>query len=228
MVTPADAQVRLRISSSSSRVTVSAEHRDDVIVEGASIETSADGAVEIRPERGTKAVEVTCPTGADVVVGTRSGGVELRGRFGHAGVTTHSGLIRVAEAAEVDLRTVSGSVQIDTCDGRCRIATTSGRITVGTTRDADISSMSASIAIDGASGAVEVRSVSGRVAIGSSVGGAVKVRTVSGAITIRVPSGARPAVRTTGLGKVRNSFEPGEDLSVDVAIVSGTVRLVPF
>ena len=34
-------------------------------------------------------------------------------------------------------------------------------------------------------------------------------------------------VRFSGRGKVRSSFEPGDDVVVDVAIVSGTVRLVP-
>ena len=74
--------VRLRISATSGRVTVIAEPRADVVVDrGGSAEASADGAIEIRAGRSSSVV-VRCPPDADVIVGTRSGRIELRGRFG--------------------------------------------------------------------------------------------------------------------------------------------------
>ena len=72
-----------------------------------------------------------------------------------------------------------------------------------------------------------MRSVSGSVSVASSRPAAVKASTVSGSITIRLPRGVRPAVRSSGRGRLRNSFEPGDDVLVDVANVSGNVRLVP-
>jgi DUF4097 and DUF4098 domain-containing protein YvlB len=225
---PADARLRLRISAFSGGVEVTAEQRTDVVVDrGGLAEATADGSFEVRPRRPSDSVAVRCPAGADVVVGTRSGGVELNGRFGAVGVTSQSGSIRVMAAAEADLRTVSGGVELEECEGRCRISTTSGRIKVGATRDAEIFTTSGSIGVEGVAGTVRVRSVSGTVSVASSAGGPVAASTVSGSITIRLPRGVRPAVRSSGGGTVRNSFEPGDDLVVDIANVSGTVRLVP-
>ena len=164
--------------------------------------------------------------GADVVIGTSSGGVDLRGRFGPVVVTSKSGSIRVAAAAEADLRTVSGAAELDECAGRCRVSTTSGRITIGATRDAEISTTSGSISVDQVVGAVQVRSVSGTVKVASLARGPVNASTVSGSITIGLPSGVRPSVRSSGRGSVHSSFDPGDDVLVAVANVSGSVRLV--
>ena len=225
---PADARLLVRISAISGRVTVTAEPRPDVAVDrGGVAETNADGSVEIRPGRPSDSVVVRCPVGADVMVGTRSGRVELSGRFGTVGVTSQSGSIHVGAVSEADLRTVSGVVQLEECDGRCRISTTSGRITVGATGDAEIFTTSGSVGIDAVAGTVQVRSVSGTVSVASSARGGVNAGTVSGSITIRLPSWARPSVRSSGRGTVRSSFEPGDDVVVEIASVSGTVRLIP-
>jgi DUF4097 and DUF4098 domain-containing protein YvlB len=222
-----DARVQLRISAVSGRVTVIAEPRTDVVVDrGGTAQAGSDQVVEIRARRPSDNVEVRCPPDADVIVGTRSGNVALEGRLGTVGVTSQSGSIHAAAVGDADLRTVSGSVEIAVCDGHCRISTTSGRITVGAAGDAEISTVSGSVGVDHVAGSAQVRSVSGKVSIGSSGHGAVQVRTVSGRITIRLPAGVRPDIRYAGLGKVRSELEPGGDLLVDVANVSGTVRLV--
>ena len=51
-----------------------------------------------------------CPTGTDLVAGTVSGGVKLKGRLGSVSITSSSGSIRVGAVTEADLRTGSGSV----------------------------------------------------------------------------------------------------------------------
>jgi Toastrack DUF4097 len=222
-----DARVQVRISAVSGGVTVTAEPRADVVVDrGGTAHAGIDHVVEIRARRPSDSVEVRCPPGTDVIVGTRSGGVELRGRLGTVGVTSQSGSIRAAAVADADLRTVSGTVELAECDGRSRVSTTSGRITIGATGDVEISTVSGSVGVERVTGSAQVRSVSGKVAIGSSGRGDVHVRTVSGTITLRLPVGVRPDVRYAGRGKVRSEFEPGGDLLVDVANVSGTVRLV--
>ena len=98
---------------------------------------------------------------------------------------------------------------------------------MGSTRSAEISTTSGSVGVDAVAESVQVRSVSGTVGVASAAGGPVTASTVSGSITIRLPTGVRPAVRSSGLGTVRSSFEPGDDIRVDIATVSGTVRLVP-
>jgi DUF4097 and DUF4098 domain-containing protein YvlB len=222
-----DARVQLRISTVSGRVTVIAEPRTDVVVDRGGIARAvADRVVEIRARRPSDSVEVRCPPDADVMVGTRSGNVELQGRLGTVGVTSKSGSIRAAAVADADLRTVSGKVEVAECDGRCRVSTTSGRISVGAAGDAELSTVSGSVDVNQVTGSAQVRSVSGKVGIGSSGRDAVHVRTVSGRITIRLPVGVRPELRYAGRGNVRSELEPGADVLVDVANVSGTVRLV--
>jgi hypothetical protein len=224
---PADARARLRIGAASGRVTVIAESRADIVDErGGSQQVAEDGTVEVRPRRRSDAVAVRCPIGADVVVGTQSGGVELVGQFGVVGVTSHSGSINVAAVASADLRTVSGRVEVEDCAGHCRISTTSGRITVGTSGDAEISTTSGKVRIGGVDGSAQLRSVSGSVHLVSSGRGPIRISTVSGTIEVRLPSGMRPDVRASGKAQVKGEFEPGDDVQVEVAAISGTVRLV--
>jgi hypothetical protein len=229
MVPPdTDARVRLRVSGISGRVTVLAESRQDVAVEqGGATHTTGDGSVEVRAGNPSDAVVVRCPAGTDVIVGTRSGSVDLDGRFGTVGVTSLSGSIRAGAADDADLRTISGRVELDECGGRCRVSTKSGRIRVGRTGEVDISTVSGSVVIDEVTGSVHVRSVSGKVSVGASAHGAVHVRTVSGSITVRLPAGVRPLVRYSGRGSVKTAFEAGDDVVIDVANVSGAVRLLP-
>jgi DUF4097 and DUF4098 domain-containing protein YvlB len=228
MVTPpADARVRLRITTVSGRVTVRAESGGEVVVGASgSVSENPDGDVEIRPRKPSDSVEVTCPSGADVIICTRSGNVELAGVLGSVGITTVSGRIDVASVSEADLRTVSGSVQLGECLGQCRVSTKSGRITVRATRDAEIATVSGRVSIEDVTGSVDVRAVSGRVSIGSAAQGPVRVSMVSGGVTIRLPRGVRPSVQAKGLGVVQTVFEPGDDVAISVATVSGRVRLV--
>jgi DUF4097 and DUF4098 domain-containing protein YvlB len=222
------APLRVRIGAFSGVVTLAAESRSDVVVDqGGVAATGEDGSVEIGPRRRSDAIAVRCPVGADVIVGTHSGNVELSGTFGAVAVTSESGSIRVVKASEADLRTVSGAVELDECDGRCRISTTSGRIAVGATGELEASTKSGSISVVGSAGTVQVHSVSGSVTLGSSGRAALKATTVSGSITIRLPAGTRPEVRSSGGGTLRNTFDPGDDVLVEVANVSGDVQLVP-
>ncbi len=93
---PADARLRLRISAVSGHVKVTAEPRTDVVVDrGGSTVATADGALEIRAGRPSDSLDVRCPDRADVMIGTRSGGVELVGLLGTVGITSKSGSIRV-------------------------------------------------------------------------------------------------------------------------------------
>jgi len=228
VLSPSGARVRLRISARSGSVTVNAEQRTDVVVEhGGTAETTADGAVEIRPLRSSASIEVRCPEGADVMVGTRSGSVNLRGHLGSVSVTSQSGSIKVSAAQDADLRTASGSAELDECAGRCRASTKSGRVVIGVTRDVAISTMSGSVEIASATGTVELRAVSGSVEVGASGSGPVRASTVSGSMTIRLPAGARPALRSSGRGRIDNSFESGDDIAIDVTTISGSLRLIP-
>lgn len=226
---PADASgLQLRISAHSGTVTLTAEHRGDVVVHRGGVASApVEGTVDVRPGRASDSIDVSCPVGTDVVIGTRSGSVRLEGRFGTVGITSQSGRVHVATAAAADLRSVSGAVELQRCNGRCRVSTTSGRIAVGATDDAVISTTSGAVSIGDVAGAVEVRAVRASITITSAARGPIDVSTVSGSIVIHLPKDVRPAVRSTGRVKIDNGVEPGDDVDITIASVSGTVRIVP-
>lgn len=221
------APLQLRIATSSGKVTVTADDRSDVVVERGDVGPPIDGVVEVRPEQGSASVVVRCPEGADLVVGTASGSVELRGRLGSVSVTSASGSIRVSEVTDADLRTTSGSVEVADCDDRCRVSTKSGTVTVEETGTADISTVSGTIRIERVTGAAQARTVSGGVSIVSDAQGPVTAQTVSGGVSVRLPAGVRPAVRVSSPHHTACGCEQGDDVTVEVRTVSGTVEISP-
>jgi DUF4097 and DUF4098 domain-containing protein YvlB len=221
---PASGRLQLRIATTSGKVKVTADDRAGVVlVDGGRAVPVADGVVEIRPDRTSGSLEVRCPAFCDLVIGTASGRVELRGSLGAVSVTSASGSIRVAEVAEADLRTKSGSVEVGDCRTSCRIATKSGSITVGAAGTAEVSTVSGTIRITRVHGEALARTVSGGVTIGSAAGGPVRARSVSGGITVHLPAGVRPALTARSSRPVKGAWEPGHDVVVELGTVSGSV-----
>ena len=221
---PAPGRLQLRIATTSGKVTVKAEDRAGVVrVDGGRAVAVADGILEIRPDRPSGSLEIRCPPFCDLVIGTASGRVELRGSLGAVSVTSASGSIRVSEAAEADLRTKSGSVEVGDCRTSCRIATKSGSITVGAAGTAEVSTVSGTIRITRVHGEALARTVSGGVTIGSAAGGPVRARSVSGGITVHLPAGVRPALTARSSRPVKGAWVPGHDVVVELGTVSGSV-----
>jgi len=224
--TPLPGRLQLRVSTSSGTVTVVADERTDVVVEeGGDVAPSVGGVVEVRPRRSSSSITVHCPTGCDLVAGTVSGGVKLKGRLGSVSVTSSSGSIRVGAVTEADLRTGSGSVRVAECDDGCRVSTTSGTVTVADAGRAEISTVSGSIVVERVTGEVSARTVSGEVSVVTDARGPVKARSVSGGIAVRVPPGVRPSVKVSGRGRVVSECETGDDVTIDVTTTSGTVEI---
>jgi DUF4097 and DUF4098 domain-containing protein YvlB len=219
---------QLRTTTASGSVKLTAEDRTDVLVEkGGYAVLLDDGTVEVRTTKRSSSLEVRCPSGTDVVIGTASGGVELVGDFGTVSVSSASGSIRTGRVDVADLRTVSGKVGVEECRGRCRVSTKSGTITVTGAGEADLSSVSGRVQIERVDGAVVVRTVSGSTTIGAAGAGPVGVQSISGSIVVRLPPGVRPSIRSSGRRRVTSTCEPGDDVVVDVATVSGSVDIGP-
>ena len=119
----------VRVSTSSGSIRVIAEHRDGVAVEGGKV--NVDGPSTSVVSKGSSSLVVRCPEGADLVIGTRSGSLELRGPVGAVRFTTLSGSLRAEHVSSADIRGMSGSVDIAKCDGMCRVKTKSGSTHVG-------------------------------------------------------------------------------------------------
>jgi DUF4097 and DUF4098 domain-containing protein YvlB len=217
--------MRLNVATRSGRVRVEGRDGAALSVRGGNLEDD-DGAVRITAGTGgSNAVEVVCPAGSDVIVGTASGSVELVGSLGDVRVTTASGRVSVADAQRIDVRTTSGKIDIDRCHGECRVVTKSSRVKVGNAGLLDCSAVSGRIEVGGVEDA-NVRTVSGRVELGAAGQGRVEVRSVSGKVDLAVPRDRRPATRLSSIsGRVRCDCETGDDGEINVATTSGTINV---
>ena len=178
--------------------------------------------------RGSQDLQVRCPTGTPVSVGTISGDVRLQGQFGDATVATASGDITVDRAAALDARSVSGDLEVGGCSGHCRLHTKSGHIQADATGPAEADTVSGRIRLLSTAGGVTVRTVSGNVDLGTDGTDAVRIRTVSGQIAIRVPSGRLPQTRLRSLsGKIECDCPQGADFLLHVDSVSGDIEVEP-
>ena len=224
--------VTLRLHARSGTVNVLAEPREDVVVEGDRFDAAeADGgaALDVRSgHSGSKSLSVRCPVGTDVVVGTQSGGVTLKGEFGTVSVTTMSGNIDVERADEADLRSGAGGVRLGSCGGRCRMTSMSGSIVAGRVGAASAGTVSGSITIDRVAGRFKARSVSGTIKASCGCDGEILVKTVSGKVQLELPDGTALDTRFKTLaGKVHNPFPAGHDCRLEAVSISGSIELVP-
>src|SRR4051812_35997397 len=121
----------LLISTRSGAVSVTCAPDTDLSVVGGGIVERTEHGVEIRRDPNSSSIEVHCPNGTDLKIGTNSGTVEVFGEAGKVRVATTSGKIRVERAQSVDIRTKSGNITIGDCEGECRIVTTSSKVQVG-------------------------------------------------------------------------------------------------
>jgi DUF4097 and DUF4098 domain-containing protein YvlB len=193
----------------------------------ASVIAGGDGTVEVRPRHPSKSVEVRCPAGTDVMVGTASGRIDIHGAVGRAHATTTSAKVTIEAAAAADLRTVSGGIEVGTCYGSCRAATQSGSIRVGQAEEVAASTVAGSIHIGHARSRVEVHTVSGKVALDADGEGAIAVKTVSGPVSLRLPGSLRPELRVRTSGRKLSRIEPGDGVRVSVTSVTGKVEIQP-
>ena len=234
VVLPVGGHAALRVSTRSGRVSVTAEERADLLIESdaplqGKIDTDPTGLVDVTSARGGSArLEIRCPIGTDIAIGTVSGKVELSGRLGDVRVTTVSGGIEVERVESLDARSISGSIEVDRCAGRCRLQTKSGKALCGSAGDALVSTMSGSIRLHEATGSVRAQSASGRVELGTRGKGDVAVQTLSGSVRIEVPPGVRPAARLRSMtGRPRCDCEEGDDCQIAVQSMTGKIEVVP-
>lgn len=229
---PVPGNAELHLMTRSGRVTVVGEERQDVLIESGApsdgIESDATGRVRLSSAKGgSSSLEIRCPAGSDVVIGTMSGRVELRGTLGAVRVTTVSSDIDVERADALDVRTVSGSIEVGACAGACSVRTKSGKASVGTAGDAFVSTISGSIRLGKAARKVRAQTVSGGVRVGTQSDGDVKVQTLSGTVTVEVPEGVRPETRLASLtGRPRSDCPEGDDCRIAVRSVSGAIEVV--
>ena len=216
----------VRITTTSGSVRVVGEERDDVEAEGGKLQHDGASLTVLAKNKGSNSLVVRCPIGTNVVIGTRSGSLEVRGRIGDVRFTTMSGSMRAQHVAHADVRTMSGSIDVEECDGLCRVKTKSGSTHVGSAGAVEVTIGSGSIEVERVTGAARARSASGTVGIGADGGGRIEAETMSGSITITVPHGCRPHVRARSLSKSTDISVPsGDDCEIVCKTLSGGITV---
>lgn len=222
------ARLLIRVNARAGQVRVRCEDRADVAVlqgirHAGEAKISGD---EIAIRALASSVEILCPIGTNLNIGTIAGGVEIEGEAGDVRVNTATGRVRIQRAQRADLRTMSGRIEVAEC-GHCRLATKSGRVSISAAQSVEIASISGGIELGRVEGEARVKSVSGRVEIGASGRKDLEIYTISGSVRVRLPEGTRPDVRFRMVAnRARNPFAPGDDCRVAVSTVSGKVELV--
>ncbi len=215
----------VRITASSGRIEVTAEARSDVLVERGQ-EHPMGGILEVQGE--SSGVVVRVPVATDVVVGSHSGSITLRGRLGDVRLTTRSGRVDVEECASIDVRAASGRVEIGRVAGEARVKTASGRVSVKSVGGAlGVTTVSGRIEVGVASGPVRAHTVNGRVDVVIDRAADVRADTVSGSVRIALPDHVHPEVSLVSVsGKVSCELTKGTDCRVTGRTVSGKVQVV--
>ena len=183
------------------------------------------GVLEVK---GTSdGVVMRVPLGSDLVVGSHSGIVELKGALGEVRVTSRSGRVDIDECASLDVRTVSGRVVIGTVAGECRIKTGSGRVSVARVGgELHAATVSGRIDIIDAAGPVRVNTVNGRVELGMSRAADARVDSVSGRVAIELPGGVHPKTSLVSVsGGCECELVEGDDCCVTGRTVSGRITI---
>lgn len=229
----------VRLSSRSGRIEVVAEDRGDVLVErghpddldgeeepgGSAVE---DPEAPLTVSSRSEPLRVRVPEGTDVVVGSVSGRVALRGRLGSVAVTTASGRISVDSADQVGARSISGRIEVAECRGETRIDSVSGRVAVGRTGSVKVSTKTGRVTVGATGGPVRVRSVVGRITITIDDGGPIDARleTVSGRIEVELPPGVAPRQRFAArTGSIRSAVPEGGEGEIAARTISGAIRV---
>jgi len=227
--------LELHVTTRSGRVAVQAEERLDLYIESDApireekIVVDPTGRVVLKSSRGGSGwLNLKVPAGADLVVGTVSGHVELHGPAGRVRITTISGHIEIERAEALDARTISGSINVDRCSGRCKLVSKSGSISCNVAGSAQVSTMSGTIKLGEVSGNVAAQSASGKIEVGLTTASDVAVRTMSGSVRVAVPRGVRPHPRLQSLsGRPRFECERGDDCEIKAKSLSGQIEVLP-
>ena len=202
---------RLRVLSVSARIEVEAKDVQDIEIEPGDrrVEVSDDERVVETRTRATN-LKITVPEGANVSVGSVSGHVSLKGRFGSVKVSTVSGHIEVDETeGDVDIRSISGRLEVGRCGGRCRANTKTGHIEIGWVGKE-----------------VRAHTMSGGIEVGTAGRGDVELRSISGKIEVTVDPGRHPNTRLKTLsGKTESNLPPGSDFQIRARTISGSIRV---
>ncbi len=218
------APVRISTTSGSLRVVAGPRGNDidvDVDVEGDATVVATSSGTTVEGETGRLVVRVT--PGADLVVGTTSGRVEISGSVGSVAVVTESGQVAIDEARAVDVRVATGRVEVGPVATRARVRSGSGAVRIASAGEADVATGSGRMDLPAIAGPVRAHCVSGVISLGLARAADVEAESVSGRIAIRLPEGVRALLVDGDLPD--GPLPVGTDCVVATRTVSGRITV---
>jgi len=218
---PFESGSTLEVTNSSGKILISGDRHGDLEVDGGSVSVLSG---RVRVAGSSDSIAVRCPAGVDVIAGSSSGAVELRGSLGNTRITTASGDIKVGSVTRLDARTASGAIGVEDCAGECRARSDSGSIEVARAGAVDLATASGDVDV-AAVGQAAIRTASGDVTLGLSGAGDVTIEAHSGSIKVEVPRGSRPATRLEASGSVQCDCEVGSDFRLELRAGSGDITV---
>lgn len=199
------AAASVRIAVVSGAVTVSAEpDLHSVVTNGLPIDV--DGSTVTLGGRSER-VRLRVPEDIDLMIGTTSGRVVVRGRVGSVAVVTVSGGVEIDDAASVDVRTTSGRVRVARSRGGARVVSVSGRVEIEGSGAVDVTTRSGRIVLRNVSGTARAHCASGKIEVVMAEAHDVDAETISGRISVSLPAGTRPRIDTPSTGVISPTGE---------------------
>jgi Toastrack DUF4097 len=201
---------------------------------------SFSGGPDIRLGTPEMRLRVSCPTGTQLDVKTKSADMQAHGEYGDLDFKTASGDLSVESVRNADVKTASGDVHLETVGGVLDVKTVSGDVHVASVaEDATFQVVSGDVFVHDAGGSISANSVSGDQRYEAVVNGRVQLRAVSGDIAVGIRRGSRVFIdANTVSGSTSSEFElsdapqaaepAAEDaplVEVYAKTVSGDVRL---
>jgi len=188
---------------------------------------------------GAGDVNLTLPSGTDLIIRTTSGDV----RTGRVDAGTGLGVVEIATASgdvrlkrvegDVRIKTASGDVRLDEVAGNVHLATASGHLrAVGIGADLEATTASGSAHVDLVNGDVGFKSASGDLVVTRMEGKSVRAKTLSGDVRVGIPPRREIQLDLDSIaGELRHDLtssglEPVQRLRIDVTTVSGDTYLV--
>jgi DUF4097 and DUF4098 domain-containing protein YvlB len=238
-------------------VTVTGAHAEEVLVEQSGRQISV---VAPRQRMGffggnepSLDIEVTVPTGSDLITKTGSADQSASGLFGlakvkagsgdvrfdrftgHVVIDTGSGDIVITDVgADLRIKSGSGDVEVGNVAGTVGISTGSGDIKLGATKAAAmIKSGSGDLSIQSAESDVSLSSASGDLTVAAMHRGSLTAKNASGDIRVGIPAGTPVWTDVSSMtGRIGSDLEgagqpePGQDyVEVRAKTLSGDIVL---
>jgi len=170
---------------------------------------SFSGGPDIRLGTPEMRLRISCPTGAELDVKTKSADLEAHGDYGDVDVKTASGDLSVETLRSAHVKTASGDVHFQTVGGILDAKTVSGDVHVGAVAgDANLQTVSGDVFVHDAGGSISASSVSGDQRYEAVVSGRVELRAVSGDLGVGIRRGSRVFIdANTVSGSTSSEFE---------------------